>query len=113
MQRERFSLSFSHGGAVVGLGYVVLPISIPACPAALHYFVTGTLRPEYTFYLLLFILVEEMVQYFITYAPVIVGSIPNCSSSGNCDRVFDRENCEKNRSCANADRYPAAHGPFL
>jgi hypothetical protein len=62
---------FCMAGAVIGLGYVMLPgyqflIAMLLCII----FITGTLKPAYTFYLLLFVLVEEMVQFFVTYAPV-------------------------------------------
>ena len=72
MQRESFLIALlCMAGAVTGLGYVILPgyqflIVLLLCVI----FLTGALKPEYTFYLLLFIIVEEMVQFFVTYTPV-------------------------------------------
>ncbi len=58
-------------GVILGLGYVILPgIQFALSLLLLLILVTGLVKPVYTFYLMLFILVEEMVHLFITYNPI-------------------------------------------
>jgi hypothetical protein len=58
-------------GVILGLGYLVLPKYIYFLTVIIALvFVVGFLKPEYTFYLMFLIIVEEMIHIFITIAPI-------------------------------------------
>lgn len=71
-KRESVILAlFCLAGVALGLTYLFMPGTVFIVMLLLFGIVlTGVVKPEYTFYLMLFVLVEEMVHFFIIYAPV-------------------------------------------
>lgn len=58
-------------GIALGISYMILPGYIFAIALVLCLiFVVGFLRPEYAFYLFIFVLIEEMVHFFIVIPPL-------------------------------------------
>lgn len=63
-------------GIVLGLFYLALPGSIFFPTLIICFiFLLGLLKPEYTFYMLIFVLVEEMVHIFINIPPLYIVTI--------------------------------------
>ncbi|MBI5827524.1 MAG: hypothetical protein HZB22_07355, partial [Deltaproteobacteria bacterium] len=61
---------FLTAGVVLGLVYLAAPWYVFAVSlASAGIFAVGLFKPVYAFYLVLLVLVEEMVQYFISYPP--------------------------------------------
>lgn len=61
---------FLPAGVVLGMIYLAAPWYVFAVSlASACIFAVGLFKPEYAFYLVLLALVEEMVQYFISYPP--------------------------------------------
>lgn len=58
-------------GAAIGIGYMVFPASMffPAL-GMIAIIAMGIVKPEYSFYLLIFVIVEEMVHYFLRFPPI-------------------------------------------
>ena len=69
-------ISLCIGLILVGIGYLVLPgYAFWLSLLFLVLFSVGIANPEYTFYLMLFILVEEMVHIYISFPPYYEGRI--------------------------------------